>query len=127
MSSARADFDFGGCGVALHGDGVEEDVEAGVAAGDDGEEVANDSASGRGDDACGVRECGQRAFAFGVEEAFGFEALLELFEGELERACADGFHGFCDELHLSALFVDADASADEDVKAVFRAEAKKLA
>ena len=118
-------FDFGGGGFALHGDGIEQDVEAGVAAGDDVEEVADDGAGGRGDDADGAGKGGQRALAVGVEEAFGFEALLELLEGELERACADGLHGFGDELHLAALLVDADAAADQDVEAVFRAEAEK--
>ena len=87
-----------------------------MAAGDDVEEVADDGAGGRGDDADGAGKGGQRALAGGVEEAFGVEALLELFEGELERAGADGFHGFGDELHLAALLVDADAAADEDVR-----------
>jgi hypothetical protein len=72
-----------------------------------------------------VGKCGQRAFAFGVEEAFSFEALFELFEGELERARADGLHGFSDKLHLSALLVDADAATDKDVEAVFGTEAEK--
>ena len=48
-----------------------------------------------------------------------------MLEGELEGAGADGLHGFGDELHLAALLVDADAAADEDVKAVFRAEAEQ--
>jgi len=105
-------FNFGRSLVALHGDGEEEDVEAGMAAGDDVEEVANDRAGGRGDDGDGAWERGEGALAIGVEEAFVFESLLELFEGELERAGADGLHGFSDELHLSALLVDADAAAD---------------
>ena len=96
-----------------------------MAAGDDVEEVANDGAGGRGDDADGAGKGGQGALAVGVEEAFGFEALLELLEGELQRACADGLHGFGDELHLAALLVDADAAADQDVEAVFRAEAEQ--
>ena len=74
----------------MNGDGVKEDVEAGVAAGDDREEVADDCAGGRGDDAGGVGKGWQGALAAGVEEAFGFEALAELFEGELEGTCADG-------------------------------------
>ena len=65
----------------MNGDGEEQDIEAGVAAGDDVQKVADDGAGGRGDDAGGVRKGGQGAFARGVEEAFGFEALLELFEG----------------------------------------------
>ncbi len=50
-----------------------------------------------------------------VEEAFGFEALFELFEGELERAGTDGLHGFGDQLHLAALLVDAYATANQHV------------
>src|ERR1039457_7672525 len=96
-----------------------------MATGDDVEKVADDGARGRGDDADGTGKCRQRALAFGVEEAFGFEALLELLEGELEGAGADGLHGFGDKLHLSALLVDADAAADQDVEAVFRAEAEE--
>ena len=118
-------FDFGGSGFALNGDGVEQNVEAGVAAGDDVKEVADDSAGGRGDDADGAGKSGQGALAFGVEEAFGFEAFLELLEGELERACAYGLHGFGDELHLTALLVDADTAADQDVETIFRAETEK--
>ena len=96
-----------------------------MAAADDVEEVADDGAGGRGDDADGAGKGGQRALAFGVEEAFGLEPLLELLEGELQRAGADGLHGFGDELHLAALLVDADAAADQDVQAVFRAEAQQ--
>jgi len=109
----------------LHGNWKEQYVEAGVAASDDVEEVADDCAGGRGDDASGVREGRQRTFAFGVEEAFSLEAFFELLEGELERACADGLHGFCDELHLSPLLVDADAAADQNMQAVFGTEAEK--
>ena len=118
-------FDFGGGGLALHAGSADEDVEAGVAAAGDVEEVADDGAGGRGDDADGARECGQRALARGVEEAFGLEAFLELLKGELERAGANGLQGFGDELHLAALVVDADAAASEDVLAVFRAEAEQ--
>ena len=118
-------FDFSGGGVALHAGGADEDVEAGVAAAGDLEEVANDGAGGRGDDADGARKCGQRALAQGVEEAFGLEALLELLKGELERAGADRLQGFGDKLHLAALVVNADAAAGKDVLTVFKAEAEQ--
>ena len=118
-------FDFGGSLIALHGDGKDEDVEAGVAAGDDVEEVADDGSGGRGDDADGAGKGGQGALARGVEEAFGLEAFFELFEGELQGACADGLHGFGDQLHLAALLVDADAAADQDVEAVLGTEAQE--
>ena len=108
-------FDFGGGLLALDRNGDKEHAEAGVAAGDDVEEVANHGTCGRGDDADGAGECGERALAGGVEEALGLEALLELLEGELEGASADGLHGFGNELELAALFVDTDAAANEDV------------
>ncbi len=68
---------------------------------------------------------GQRLLAFGVEEAFELKSRLQLFEGNLKRACADGLHEFGDELHLAALFVDGDFAADEDVQAVLGTEAKE--
>ena len=60
-----ASGDFSGSGFALNERRIEEDVQAGVAAIDDIEKVANDSAGGRGNDADTVREtrgaasCGQ--------------------------------------------------------------------
>jgi hypothetical protein len=118
-------FDFGGGLIALDGDGDEQNAEAGVAAGDDVEEVANDRSGWRGDDADGAGKCREWALAGCVEEAFGLEALLQLFECELERACSDGLHSFCDELELAALLVDADAAADEDVEAILGAKAEE--
>ncbi len=118
-------FDFGGRGFALHGDGAEQNVQAGVAAADDVEKVADDGAGGRGDDADRARERGERLLAVGVEETFGFEALFQLLEGELQRAGADGLHGFRDKLQLAALLVDADAAANQDVQAIFGTEAEK--
>ena len=96
-----------------------------MAAADDVEEVADDGAGGRSDDADGARKHGQRLFAVGVEEAFGFEPLLELLKGKLQRARADRFHGFGDQLQLAALLVNADAAADQHVQAILRAKAEK--
>jgi hypothetical protein len=96
-----------------------------VSAGNDVEKVADDSAGGRGDDADGAGKCRQGTLARLLEEAFGFEALLELFECELKGTCSDRLHGFSDQLHLAALLVDADAAADQDVEAVFGSEAKE--
>ena len=118
-------LNLGGRRVALHGDREEQHVEAGVAAADDVEEVANHRAGGRGDDADGARKCGQRPLAGGVEEAFGLEPLLELFEGQLQRAGADRLHGFGHQLHLAALLVDADPAAHQHVQAVLGAKAQQ--
>ncbi len=122
--------DTGGYGLraggALHGGGIDEEVEAGVAAADDGDDVADDGAGGRGDDADAVGEGWEGALAVGVEEAFGEEAGFELFEGELEGSGTAGFEGFGDELELAAGLVDRDAATDEDGEAVGGAEAKEL-
>ena len=69
---------------------------------------------------------GQGALAGGVEEAFGFEAVAEAFEGELEGSGAAKFEGFGDELELATGLVDADAAAGSDLVAVFGAEAEEL-
>ena len=120
--------DFSSGGFALHQRRVEQDVQAGVAAADDVDEVANDGAGGRGDDADAVRECGERLFAGGIEEAARFKALPELLEGDLQRAGADGFEEFRNELHLSALLVDGDFAAEQHMQAVgwFEAEQRGL-
>ena len=119
--------DGGAAGCALHGGRIDEQVEAGVAAADDVDDVADDGAGGRGDDADALREGGEWALAGGVEEAFGEEAGLELLEGELERAGSARLQRFGDELELAAALVDGDAAADEDGEAVSRAEAEKRA
>ena len=65
----------------MNGDGKDKDIESGMAAGDDAEEVANDRAGRRRDDADSAGERRQRLLALCVKEAFGLEALLELLEG----------------------------------------------
>ncbi len=97
---------------ALHEGGIDEEIQAGVATADDGNDVADDGSGGRGDDADAVREGRQGALAVGVEEAFVGEAALELLEGELEGACASGLHGLGDELELTSGLVDGDAASD---------------
>ena len=68
---------------------------------------------------------GQRLLALGVEDSFGLEPLFQLLECELQRTRADRLHGFCDELHLAPLLIDADAAANQHVEAVLRPEAEK--
>ena len=65
----------------MNGDGEDEDIEAGMAASYDAEEVANDCAGWGSYDAHGARKGRERLLAFGVEQAFGLEALLQLLEG----------------------------------------------
>lgn len=96
-----------------------------MAAVDDVDEVANDCACGRGNDADTMRECRKGFFCGGIEEATRFEALPELLKGDLKRAGAYGLKEFGDELHLSALLVDGDLAANQNVEAVGGLEAKE--
>ncbi len=113
-------FNLSWCIFALDGDRREQDIEAGVAAIDDVQKVADHRARGRSDNAHRSREHGQRLFALGVEEAFNLEPLLQLLKCQLERAGANRFHGFGDELHLAALLVDAHAAAHQHVQTILR-------
>lgn len=69
---------------ALNRGRTEQDVQSGVAATDNVEEVADDGACGRRNDAHGAGKHGQRPLAIGVEEAFGFESLFQLFKRKLQ-------------------------------------------
>ena len=97
-----------------------------MAAFEDVENVLEDGAGGRGDDADARGEGGEREFAGGVEEAFELEAVAKFFEGEAEGAVADGLERIGDELHLTAAFVDADAAAGENLQAILGTKAEQL-
>jgi hypothetical protein len=118
--------DRGGAFGALHGGGIDEKVEARVAAANDLDDVVEDRAAGGGDDAEGAREGGQGALAGGIEESFGEETGLELGEGELEGTGATRFQRLGDELELAARLIDGDSAADEDGESVLRLEAEEL-
>ena len=81
----------GGCAPrALDCSGIDEEIEAGVAAARDFDNVVEDGSPGGGDDSDAVGEGGEGALAGCIEEAFGEQAGFELFEGELECAGARG-------------------------------------
>jgi membrane protein CcdC involved in cytochrome C biogenesis len=115
----------GSAAGALHGRGIDEEMQVGVAAADYFDDIVEDGAGGGGDDTDGLREGRERAFAGGVEEAFGEEAGLELLEGELVCACAARLQRVGDELELAARLVDGDTAAGEDGEAILRAEAEE--
>jgi hypothetical protein len=105
---------------------VDEELERCVAATDDRDDIAEDGAGERGDDSDAAGKGRQRAFAGGVEEAFGEEAGFELLEGQLEAARSARLDSLRDELKLAPGLIDGDATADENCQAVCRAEAKQL-
>src|SRR5580698_674354 len=89
-----------------------------VAAGDDVENVAERGGLSRSYDADPCGEGWDRLFASRVEQSFGFELALELFESELQRARALGFDVLGGDLQLASIFVNRDASAHDDLQAI---------
>ena len=60
-----------------------------------------------------------------VEQALGRQTLLQLIEGELQRAEAFRLEVLADDLILALRVVDADPAARDDPQAVLRLEAKQ--
>ena len=58
----------------------------------------------------------------GVEQPFGLQPLLQLLEGELQRAEPVRLEVLADELILALRLVDAEPAARDDVQAVLRLE-----
>ncbi len=114
--------DFGGGAIALDAHGIDGEVHIAEAAAQDAHHVADGGSAGRSDQADAAGEKRQRLLAAGGEEAFGFEALLELLEGELQSTESDRFDVLDIDLVFAARFVDADGAAHGDVQAVFGAE-----
>ena len=94
----------------------------GKSAAQDAHDIAHGGAARRGDQADAVGEHGQRLFALGSKESFGFEAFLQLLEGELQRAEAYRLDILDVDLVFAACFIDADRAANGDVQAVLGAE-----
>ena len=121
MARQRAD-EIGRRVLALHARRPDDDPRGRVADGQDAEDVAQRRAVERRDDADASRQHGQRALATRVEEAFGAEPLLQLLEGQLERAEAVRLERVADDLVLALGGIHADAAARDDVLAVFGRE-----
>ena len=78
--------------------------------------------AGRSDQADAIRQHRQRLLSLRREKAFGFEALFQLLEGQLQRAESDGLDAFYVDLIFAARFINAERAAHGDVQAVFKAE-----
>ena len=57
-----------------------------------------------------------------IEQAFGFEAFLQLLKGQLQRAASDGLEILDVNLIFAARFVNADRAAHGHLQAVFGTE-----
>jgi hypothetical protein len=115
---------FAGAVGALDGRRIDQQVDGGVAAAADLDDIAERGAVKAGDDADAAREGGEGTLV--VEDAFAAELFFELLDGGEEGAEAGLLHGFGDELHLTAGLVDAERAGDADGVAVFGAEAEEL-
>ena len=93
---------------ALHARRANHEVRVRVAAAQHVDDVAHGRAVERGDDADLAGQRGQRPLAAPVEQAFGREPLLQLLEGELQRAEPLGLEVLADDLILALRVVDAD-------------------
>jgi hypothetical protein len=108
--------------LALHQRGEEADVQAREAARENLDHVRDGGAARRGDDPDAPREARQRTLALGREEALGGQLLLELLEGQLQRAQSLRLQQFHQQLVFAAGFVDIDAAARQHRQPVLRLE-----
>ncbi len=121
VEAAYAGFDFGGGFLALHQRGPDDDVD-GEAVADAVEDVADDGAGRAGDDADDGGEEGDRLLALGVEETFGGELLLALFQELHQGADAGGAHLVGDQLVVGAAGIGGQAAFGDDFEAFLRLE-----
>ena len=94
----------------------------GCAPREDLDDVADRRAVERGDDADAVGERGKRTLARLLEQAFCLQLLLELLEGQLQRAEAMGLQVVAEELILALGLVDREPAARDDVLAILGLE-----
>ena len=108
--------------IALHAHRVHDQVQIRKAPPEDSNNVPYGRALWGRHHANAARQHGQRLLAPLFEQAFGFEALLELFERQLQRADA----GRLDVLHVNLIFaarlVHADRSAHDKLQPVLGTE-----
>jgi len=123
VEPADASGDLGGAVRALNGGGIDEEIDRGMAAAADLDDVAKSGALQAGNDSDAVGERGK--WALPIEEAFAAETLFEFLGSREESAKPCLLHGFGDELELAAGFVDGERAGDADGIAIFGTEAEE--
>ncbi len=113
--------DFGGGRLALDADRPDDYVGR-EAIGDAVEDIADDGAGGRGDDADGARQVGQLALALGSEEALGGELAAAVLEQGHEGAGAGRFDLLDDDLVFARAREGGEAARRDDLEAFLRLE-----
>ena len=96
-----------------------------MAALQDVENVLNDGAARRGDDADAAGQGRKGLLALRGEESLGRQLCLELLEGDLHGPGAHRFHVFGEQLHFAARLVHGDAAAGDDLHAILRTKAQQ--
>jgi hypothetical protein len=121
-SAGDAAGDFPRRALALHARRHDEHGQVGKAPVQDAQEIVHCRAAGAGHEGDAPRKVRQLALASRVEESLGGELLLELLEGDLQRARPDGLDGVADELVLALRLVDVEVSARDQRLPVARLE-----
>jgi hypothetical protein len=107
--------DFGGRGLALHARRPHQHA-ARKAVGQPMQDVADDRAGGRGDDADHPRQERQKLLARLVEQAFGGELLLALFQELHQRADAGRLQRVDDDLVFRRTRISGELAGGDDVE-----------
>ena len=106
--------------VTLDARRPDDDVRIRISAPQHVDDVADGGAVERRHDADLARQCRQRALAVPVEKALGRQALLELVEGQLQRAESLRLEMLADDLILAFRVVHADPAARYHAQPVAR-------
>ncbi len=103
---------------ALHGGGDQGQGDLRGAAAEHADDVANDRAGRRADDADAPGVGGQGDFAFSGEQAFAAEFVFQGFEGQTQGAVAGRLDAVEDQLVIAAPFEQRDLAAHLDRQAI---------
>ncbi len=119
--------DRGRRGVPLHGSGGDHDLRERPAPPDHGADVVEHRTGRRGDDADTSREGGERPLARRVEQTLGLEYLLQALELRMEDAGALRVDKIDDEVQITALLINGNASMGQHLLSVLQRHAHVLA
>ena len=115
LGSGEASLDLGG---------VDEDVEVGKPAMQHAADVPDRGAAGGRHDPEPPGKQGKGLLPLRIEQTFGRELLLQLLEGDLERALPAGLHPLHQDLIAPAALVDGERTPQQHRHTVLGAEAK---
>ena len=121
VEAPNARLDLRGGPVALHERWPDNDADR-KALPDPVENIADDRACRTGHHADGTRKIGEGLLVPLVEQAFGGQLFLALFQQRHEGARAGWPHEVCDELIVGPALIDRESALRDDLQAFFRLE-----